>query len=188
MVLMRSVDPLAYYVPTSPTAQPSLLYTLLHSSSFTTIIANIQRAINLSNTYTFQSTKSPLANEYQRGCEQIISCTPKMPSNGINPKIEVQLPFTLQDVAVLTDQQETPRFSRDEIVYIGSSSSSAVQPKNCKKLWVWQRKPDEKSASDMWYLLKDGPGKDAKDVGWEIEDRLCEWHEPKEEESLIDLE
>lgn len=111
-----------------------------------------------------------------------------MPSNGINPKIEVQLLFTLQDVAVLTDQQETPRFSRGEIVYIGSSSSSAVQPKNCKKLWVWQRKPDEKSDSDMSYLLKDGPGKDAKDVGWEIEDRLCEWYEPKEEESLIDLE
>ena len=185
---MRSVDPSAYYVPTSPTGQPSFLYTLLRSPSFTIIITNILRPINFSNTHTFQSTKSSPANEYQRGCEQYISCTPKMPSNGIHPKIEVQLPFTLQDVPVLTDQQVPPRFSPGEIVYIGSSSSSDVQPKNCKKLWVWQSKHDEKVASNMSYLLKDGPGKDAKDVGWEIEDRLREWYEPTEEESLIELE
>lgn len=95
---------------------------------------------------------------------------------------------------VLTDQQMIPMFSRGEIVYIlpspssSSSSSSTVQPKNCKKLWVWQCKYDEKAASAMTYLLKDGAGENAQDVGgWVSEDRLRDWYEPKEEEPLINL-
>lgn len=44
---------------------------------------------------------------------------------------------------------------------------------------------DEKS---WWYLLKDGPGEDAKDVGWASEESLDDWSEPKKEESLIDLD
>lgn len=39
----------------------------------------------------------------------------------------------------------------------------------------------------MSYLLKDGPGEEAKDMGRVAEGDLSEWHPPKEEESLIDL-
>lgn len=66
-----------------------------------------------------------------------------------------------------------------------------------KKLWIREIKCDsshEKSRSELedekswWYLLKDGPGEDAKDVGWASEESLDDWSEPKKEESLIDLD
>lgn len=83
-------------------------------------------------------------------------------------------------------------FSRGDIVYIITDPyfSSAVQPKNRRKLWVWQSKQNlsyEDAASNMSYFLKDGPGENAKDVGWEPEDSLREWFPLKEEDSLIDL-
>ena len=58
------------------------------------------------------------------------------------------------------------------------------------KLWVWQHKYDksyDNGSGAMLYLLKDGPGADAKDVRWVSEEDLREWFPPKEEVSLIDL-
>lgn len=37
-------------------------------------------------------------------------------------------------------------------------------------------------------IEKDGPGEDAKDVGWATEECLIVWNPPKKEESLIDLD
>lgn len=41
---------------------------------------------------------------------------------------------------------------------------------------------------NWWYLLKDGPGENAKEVGWVSEENISEWSPPKKEESLIDLD
>ena len=37
----------------------------------------------------------------------------------------------------------------------------------------------------MLYLLRDGPGEEAKDLGWASEESLIDWSPPK---SLIDLD
>lgn len=184
---------------------PLLLLLLLLHSPTVSLLHHHHHCQTHYNPHTLPNTHVPIhqrsslvSTSHQRGCEpKTISRTPKMPSNRSHSKIEVQLSFSYSSpkdfFAALTDQQMIPMFSRGEIVYILpspslSSSSSSIQPKDCKKLWVWQCKYDEKAASAMTYLLKDGPGQDAKDVeGWVSEDRLREWYEPKEEEPLIDL-
>ena len=95
-------------------------------------------------------------------------------------------------------QQPDAIYLCGEIVWIPADYGSPdEQPKDCKKFWIWEQKWDPNyktsfrdyfSYGHHFYLLKDGPGEKAKDLGWVIEDKIRDWYPPKVEESLIDLD
>ena len=94
---------------------------------------------------------------------------------------------------MLIDPQFPLCFERGEIVWDTNDRDSNGEPTRTKR-WVWETKYDPSygkkpgnSGGARLYLLKDGPGADAKDVGWASEGNLREWFPPKEEVSLIDL-
>ena len=95
---------------------------------------------------------------------------------------------------MLINLQFTPALNRGEIVYDNNDRVSRDGEPTRTKLWVWENKYDPSygkqpgySGGAMLYLLKDGPGADAKDVRWVSEEDLREWYPAKKEESLIDL-
>ena len=73
-------------------------------------------------------------------------------------------------------------YCRGEVVIDKKDCDSKGEPTG-KKLWICEKKwvpltTEHKEAFS--YSVKDGPGEDAKDMGWRWEGDLLDWVPPKE--------
>ena len=99
-----------------------------------------------------------------------------------------------QRSVILTDIKPSRAIhKRGELVFDINDRDSKGYPTR-KKLWVWETKYVPNYKDSQWgtknailYLVKDGPGENAKDVGWVREEDLHIGIRLEEGESLIDL-
>ena len=91
---------------------------------------------------------------------------------------------------LLTNQQSVAKYCRGETVVIKKNRDPKGRPPGTR-FWIWEAKYDPSYSKSttrherekiMSYLLKDGPGEDAKDVGWATEASLEDWLPPTQEQ------